>query len=200
MLTSDIKTERRGRYAPKRDFEIVDVPELAFLMVDGRGDPNTSPAYRDAIQALYAASYAVRAAAKPRLGRVHTVGPLEGLWSAADWAAFRTGDKDAWDWTMMIAQPDWITPDLVDGAVLARAGTKPVPALGLLRFERFAEGRSVQILHLGPYDAEGPTLRRLTRSSCPRTACWRAAGTTRSTCPIPAGSRPPSCARSCASR
>lgn len=161
MLTSDIKSERRGLYAPKRDFEIVEVPELEFLMVDGHGDPNTAPAYREAIQALYTASYAVRAAAKAELGRVHTVGPLEGLWSAADWNAFRTGDKDAWDWTMMIAQPDWITPALVAGAVGALAGKKPLPALGLLRFERFAEGRCVQILYLGPYDGEGPTLARL---------------------------------------
>lgn len=161
MLTSDIKTERRGRYAPKRDFEIVDVPELAFLMIDGHGDPNTAPAYRDAIQALYTASYAIRAAAKAELGRVHPVGPLEGLWSAADWAAFRTGDKDSWDWTMMIGQPDWIPSDLVGRALAGLAGKKPLPALGLLRFERFTEGRSVQILHLGPYDGEGPTLARL---------------------------------------
>ena len=161
MQTYDIKKERKDLYAPKRgDFEIVDVPEMGFLMIDGHGDPNTSAAYREAIQALYAASYAVRAAAKAESGMAHTVAPLEGLWSAKDWSAFRTGDKDAWDWTMMIAQPDWVTAELVEQA-LAAAGKKGLPGLSLIRFERYAEGRSAQILHVGPYAEEGPTLERL---------------------------------------
>jgi hypothetical protein len=164
MPTYDIKRERKDLYAPRRsDFEIVDVPELGFLMIDGHGDPNTAAAYRDAVQALYTASYAVRAAAKTRWERVHTVAPLEGLWSAADWDAFRSRDKDAWDWTMMITQPDWITGELVDEAVstLSTARGSALPSLGLLRFERYTEGRCAQILHVGPYDDEGPTLERL---------------------------------------
>ena len=166
--TYDIKKERKSLYAPRPgDFEIVDVPELSFLMIDGHGDPNTSAAYREAIQALYATSYAVRAAAREGSGRVHTVAPLEGLWSAQDWNAFRTGDKDAWDWTMMIAQPDWITGEVVDQALVV-AGRKGLPALSLIRFERFAEGRSVQILHIGSYADEGPTLERLHAEFLPR--------------------------------
>lgn len=162
VQTYDIKRERKDLYAPKQGgFEIVDVPELGFLMVDGHGDPNTSTAYSEAIEALYTASYAVRAAAKASGGRVHTVAPLEGLWSAADREAFRTRDKDAWDWTMMIAQPEWITRELVDEALTAAARKKGLPALGLIRFERYAEGRSAQTLHIGSYDDEGPTLERL---------------------------------------
>lgn len=161
MDTYDIKRERKDLYAPtQREFVVVDVPELAFLMVDGEGDPNTAAAYREAIEAVYTTSYAVRAVAKTRLGRVHTVGPLEGLWSADDMSVFRTRDKQAWRWTMMIWQPDWITTDLMDEAV-ASATRKQLPALGLVRFERYAEGRSVQILHVGSYDDEGPTLERL---------------------------------------
>ncbi len=161
MQTYDIKKERKDLYAPKPgNFEFVDVPEMGFLMVDGHGDPNTSSAYREDVEALYATAYAVRAVAKTRLGRVHTVAPLEGLWSAQDMEVFRTRDKSAWDWTMMISQPEWITVEVVDLA-LAAAQKKRLPALGLVRFERYAEGRSVQILHLGPYDDEGPTLARL---------------------------------------
>jgi hypothetical protein len=157
----DLKKERRDLYAPRPDrFQLVDVPGMGFLVVDGHGDPNTSAAYREAVQALYATSYAVRAVAKQTLGRVHTVAPLEGLWSAADMAVFRTRDKAAWDWTLMIAQPDWTTAGMVDEA-LAAARAKRLPALGLLRFHRFTEGRSVQVLHVGPYDDEGPTLARL---------------------------------------
>lgn len=161
MRSYDIKKERKTLYAPKSgDFEIVDVPAMRFLMIDGHGDPNTSPAYREAVETLYPTSYAVRAVAKAKLGRVHTVAPLEGLWSAEDLEVFRTRDKSAWDWTMMIAQPDWIPPELIDEAVAA-AQKKHLPALDRLRFERYAEGRSVQILHVGSYDDEGPTLARL---------------------------------------
>jgi hypothetical protein len=161
MQTYDVKRERRDLYAPKRgDFELVDVPDMSFLMIDGHGDPNTSASYREAIEALYTVSYALRAAAKTKLARVHAVAPLEGLWSADDLEVFRTRDKSAWDWTMMIAQPDWITRELTD-TVLAAQQKKQLPALGLIRFERYAEGRSVQILHVGSYDDEGPTLERL---------------------------------------
>ena len=161
MQTYDVKRERRDLYAPRAgDFVVVDVPEMAFLMADGRGDPNTAVAYREAVGALYATSYAVRAVAREALGRVHTVAPLEGLWSAADLEVFRTRDKSAWQWTLMIAQPDWTTVELVDDALTA-ARRKQVPALGLVRFERFAEGPSAQTLHIGPYDDEGPALARL---------------------------------------
>lgn len=162
MPSYDVKKEHRELYAPRPgDLHLVDVPELAFLMVDGHGDPNTAAAYREAVEALFTASYAVRAAARATLGQVHTVGPLEGLWSAADLSVFRTRDKSAWDWTLMIAQPDWVLPELVAGAVAAAQRKKDLPALELLRFDRFHEGRSVQVLHVGPYDDEGPVLARL---------------------------------------
>ena len=162
MQTYDVKKDHPELYAPRPgDPQVVDVPELAFLMVDGHGDPNTSAAYRDAVEALFTASYAVRAAAKAALGRVHTVAPLEGLWSAADLSVFRSRDKSAWDWTLMIAQPDWAPPELVAEALAAAQRRKGLPALGLLRLERFCEGRSVQVLHVGSYDDEGPVLARL---------------------------------------
>ncbi|MGH1565229.1 GyrI-like domain-containing protein [Mumia sp. DW29H23] len=161
MSSYDVKKDRRDLYAPKADeFALVDVPEMAFLMVDGHGDPNTAASYREAVEALYTASYAVRAVAKSRLERVHTVAPLEGLWFADDMTVFLTRDKGAWDWTMMIAQPDWITAAIVEEAMVA-ARRKQRPALDLVRFARYHEGRSVQILHRGSYDDEGPTLRRL---------------------------------------
>lgn len=162
MRTYDIKTERKDLYAPgPGGIQMIDVPEMGFLMVDGHGDPNASLAYREAVETLHTASYAVRALAKTTLGKVHTVAPLEGLWSAADLAVFRTRDKSAWDWTMMIAQPDWAAPDLVGDALAAAQAKKQMPALDLVRLERYADGRRAQILHIGPYDDEGPVLERL---------------------------------------
>jgi len=158
----DIKKALPALYAPKPGgFHVVDVPEIAFLMVDGHGDPNTSPAYTEAVTALYTLSYTVRAIAKAELGRVHTVGPLEGLWSADDPAVFAAREKSAWDWTMMISQPAWITPDVVEAA------KRKKKAVDGVRFASYAEGRSVQVLHVGSYDDEAAVLAALHREYLP---------------------------------
>lgn len=139
----------------------MDVPEWPFLMVDGRGDPNTCKSYADAVAALYAVSYALKFASKQQLGRDYVVAPLEGLWSADDPEKFIARAKDDWDWTMMINQPEWITPSMVDNAVRLTATKKDLPAVAKLRFARYAEGVAVQVLHIGSFDDEAPLLERL---------------------------------------
>ena len=157
----DLKVERRDLYLPPRGhFVDVDVPEMSFLAVDGHGDPNTSADYRHAVEALFAVSYAAKFLSKGELGRDYVVMPLEGVWSAQDWAAFVRRDKQAWSWVMQIRQPDW-----VDAEVLRRAqeqvADKQLPALPLIRRTTCTEGLSVQTLHVGSYDDEGPVLRQL---------------------------------------
>ena len=150
----DIKKDRRDLYAPSsRDFSEVDVPPLHYLAIDGHGDPNTSAEYRAAIEALFPVAYALKFASKAH-GRDFVVGPLEGLWWADDPSAFVSRDKSSWDWTMMIVQPSWVTEEMVETAM----EQKNVAGLRLLSLD---EGRSVQILHLGSYDDETPTLTRL---------------------------------------
>ena len=169
MDTYDVKKAFPALYAPKPDdFHIVEVPELQFLMVDGHGDPNTSTAYTEAVAALYTLSYAVRAIAKEELGRVHTVGPLEGLWSADDPSAFVSRQKDAWNWTMMIVQPEWVTGDMVDRGRQKAQKKRGVPRLGVTRLESYREGASAQVLHVGSYDDEGPVLARLHNEFLPK--------------------------------
>ncbi|MCP8999279.1 GyrI-like domain-containing protein [Pseudarthrobacter sp. RMG13] len=156
----DVKKQFKDLYAPRaRDFEVVTVPPLSYLMLDGQGNPGTAPAYAAALEALYSVSYAVKFASK-HAGRDYVVAPLEGLWTADDPDAFTRGEKDSWKWTMMIHQPGWIgASDVQDG--IAEAAAKNVPGLDLLRLETLDEGLSVQILHIGSYDDEAPTLRRL---------------------------------------
>lgn len=164
----DLRKEFRELYAPSsRDFSVVDVPRLPFLMVDGEGDPNTADAHRRAVEALYSVSYAVKSACRRELGRDHVVAPLEGLWWAEDPAVFTRRAKDEWRWTMMIMQPGWIGPDLVEQAIAATAARKELLALPLLRFADRDEGTAVQILHVGSYDDEAPTLRRLHQEYLP---------------------------------
>jgi hypothetical protein len=159
----DIKKELKHLYRPsKAKFTIVDVPEMNFLMIDGHGDPNTSLAYQAALEALYGVAYTVKFKLKkdPETDD-YVVPPLEGLWWVEDTSQFTLADKDAWSWTMMIVQPEWVTPDVVEEARAETSRKKELPALPDLRFEPYHEGLSVQILYLGPYDEEGPTIARM---------------------------------------
>ena len=158
----DLKRAHRELYAPSaKDFVVVDVPPMTYLAVDGSGDPNTSPEYAEAVEALFSVGYAVKFRSKKALGRDFVVGPLEGLWRAEDPAAFVTRDKASWSWTMLIAQPEWIDEALVTEAVATVRAKGEKAALDRLRVDRLHEGRSVQILHVGSYDDEAPTLARL---------------------------------------
>ena len=161
------KDLKRLYQPPAGEFSEITVPTMNFLMVDGEGDPNTAPAYKSAVEWLYSVSYPLKFASKKKLDRDYAVFPLEGLWWADDMTTFLTREKSAWKWTMMIALPDWITRDMVDAAI-AKAATKLGPSPSSLRFERYDEGLCVQIMHVGPYDAEGPVLARLHNEYLPQ--------------------------------
>jgi len=163
MSKRDIKREMRELYAAsaKRIAE-VDVPALAYLMIDGEGDPNTTPAYAQAVEALFTVSYTVKFAFKKSpTGTDYIVMPLEGLWWADDWSVFLSNDRTRWKWTMMIMQPDFVPHAFILEMIQQVSGTKNLPALPKLRLERFEEGRSAQILHVGPFTEEGPTIAKL---------------------------------------
>lgn len=158
----DLKKELAAYRAPRGRFEVVDVPAQQYLMIDGHGDPNTVSEYRDAVSALYGAAFALKFHSKRVLDRDYVVMPLEGLWWSDDLSAFTSArEKSQWDWTMMILVPDWTLPDHLESARRAVAEKGAAPALGLLRLETLTEGRCVQTLHVGPYDAEGPVLERM---------------------------------------
>lgn len=162
MEKLDLKTRYKALYsAPAGGFTTVEAPPLDYFMVDGFGDPNIEPAYATAVQALYAAAYTLKFASKTALGMDYVVPPLEGLWWADDYAVFLSGRKHLWSWTLMILVPDFIARTMAEDAVLRAQDKKGLPALSKLRFARLEEGLAVQTLHVGPYDGEGPILRRL---------------------------------------
>lgn len=140
----------------------VDVPPLRVLMIDGQGDPNTSTAYAKAVEALLSVSYAAKFMLKRgEQGLDYAVMPLEGLWWADDPSAFSANDCAQWKWTMMILQPDFVEAAVLEKAVAQARRKKPLAALERLRLEPFAEGRCAQVLHVGPFSEEGPTIQRL---------------------------------------
>jgi hypothetical protein len=158
----DLKSALRTLYRPSaRAVVEVDVPAFNFLMVDGDGNPNTSMEYKEAVEALYSVSYAVKFALKREESLDYVVMPLEGLWWADDPASFKRDEKDDWKWTMMIMQPPEASRQLVQSAITSVQGKKGLPGLGKVRFEQFKEGRCAQTLHIGPFSAEGPTIQRV---------------------------------------
>jgi hypothetical protein len=162
MTTATITRNRELLYkASARKPEILRVPEIGFAMIDGHGNPNTSSEYADAIQALYSLSYTLKFALKRELGLQYRVAPLEGLWWADDMAEFSPERKGDWSWTMMIAQPDEATPERFEVACAEIARKKDLPALSRAGLERFEEGPCAQILYVGPYSDEGPTIANL---------------------------------------
>jgi hypothetical protein len=176
MMKIDFKKDLRHLYQPSsKEFQWVEVPSMQYLMLDGRGDPNTAQDYQNAIEALYAVAYKMKFSSKKNLGKDYVVPPLEGLWGSPEmvfsltgitdekaWLEqFKASDRDSWQWTMMIMQPDWITREIFSQSFEeVRKGKNPV-SLEKLRLESYHEGLSVQILHIGPYADEGPTLAQL---------------------------------------
>ena len=156
----DLKREYKQFYKPsKKNFSIVDVPEMAFLMIDGVGAPG-SPDYVLAIETLYGVAYKLKFDSKADPGIDYVVMPLEALWWAEDFAVFQpdSEDRESWQWRAMIAQPDHITKAMFKAAVAQVREKKGNLALDKLRRERFHEGLSVQVMHIGPYTDEGPTI------------------------------------------
>jgi hypothetical protein len=150
-------------YFPPMDKPVaVDVPAMNFVMVDGVGDPNTSKDFQEALGALYTVAYTMKFMFKKgSKERSHVVMPLEALWWKDDMEDFFKADKSTWQWTAMIMQPEFVTEDLYKKAREEAKRKKNPPGLEKLRFERFEEGISAQIMHIGPYSAERPNIEKV---------------------------------------
>jgi len=163
MTKIDLKKHLKHLYKPSaKEVTAVDVPNMNFLMIDGRGNPNASKQYAEAIEALYGLAYALKFKIKKgEMGIDYGVMPLEGLWWADDMSQFNVNNKEVWNWTMMIMQPEYVTAKLVAEAMSEVGKKKKLTALGKTRFESYGEGSAAQIMHVGPYADEGPTIAKL---------------------------------------
>ena len=160
----DYKVELKSLYSPSaKAFSVVEVPPMNFLMIDGAGDPNNAPEYAEALNALYAVAYSIKFAVKKQLDTDYTVMPLEGLWWAEDMDAFLSREKEKWQWTMMVMQPEVVTPGMVESCIAETAKKKELPSLPKLRFTSFEEGTATQIFYVGSYNDETETILNLHR-------------------------------------
>jgi hypothetical protein len=167
MAAFDFKKDRKDLYQPGTSPAIVDVPEMLYVTADGKGDPNTSGAYVEAIQILMGLSYGIRMNKAEEGYFEYVVPPLEGFWDFADHAAVSgdgpIADKNTLVWTLAVRQPAFVTPRVFENAKAKLAKKKPRLDLGLARLETVTEGLCVQALHIGPYDAEAATVKIMER-------------------------------------
>lgn len=167
MEKLDLKKQYKPLYtASAKRVDVVDVPELRFLRVDGEIPPDEKPgdsaAFIETVSALYSAAYTLKFMIKKREENPidYPVMPLEGLWSSTS-GGYDPSRSDTWYYTVMIMQPDVVTADLFAEAVARAQKKKPNPALARLRLEPFHEGLVVQTLHIGPYATEPETVARM---------------------------------------
>ena len=158
----DFKKIEKDLYQPRTIPSIINVPEMKYIAVDGKGDPNKSLEYAEAVELLYGLSYAIKMSNKSILEYV--VPPLEGFWSVDD--DFRGGgaeinDKSKFIWTMMIRQPDFVTEDILEVAKISLAKKKPNLDISKAKLETITEGLCVQVMHIGSYDDEPATVAAL---------------------------------------
>lgn len=162
----DAKHALRSLYAPKNQtFELVQVPDLSYLSVDGVGDPDGED-FQRAIRSIYPVAYGVKFLSKRTLGRNYVVPPLEALWWADDPTVFAAGNREVWKWTVLILLPAWITRENVDTVLhdLEKKNRKPESTVSV---RTISEGESFQALHVGPFSTEGPVLTDLHSSLMP---------------------------------
>ena len=160
MVKYDWKKQLKHLYFPGKNIEAVDVPDRYYLMIDGSGDPNNNLFFQKAIEVLYALSYTIRFTLKKSGREIYSVLPLEGLWWADDMKVFMDHpyNKTSWKWTLMIAQPPFVTKKDYEKAVESIVEKKKNERYREARFEELKENDSAQVLYTGPYSAEGPTI------------------------------------------
>ena len=158
----DLRKQYKSLYSPtSKDFSLIEIPALQYLMIDGHGDPAVARDYIDAVQTLYSLSYMLKFHIKKTQGMDYTVMGLEGLWWMPDMREFSLERRADWDWTMMILQPEFVTPGLIEEAKNLAAAKGKAPHASRARLETLEEGACVQIMYFGPYVDEAPVIARM---------------------------------------
>ena len=166
MEKFDFKKEYKDLYMPKTEPSIVTVPEMKFIAVRGKGDPNTSPEYKQAMEILYGLSFTIKmskmSGSQPDGYFEYVVPPLEGFWSVNDgiFDGLNITDKSKFNWISVIRQPDFVTESVFERA-RAEAEKKKKTDMSKAEFITVSEGLCVQSMHIGSYDSEPSTILKM---------------------------------------
>ena len=167
MEKFDYKKEYKDLYQPKTKPSIIEIPEMIFIAIDGKGDPNTSDEYKDALEILYGLSFTIKmskmSGTRPEGYFEYVVPPLEGLWYVDDAKFDGTNitDKNRFCWISMIRQPEFVTEKVFENAKNALAKKKRELDLSKARLIKMTEGLCIQIMHKGTYDSEPESIAKI---------------------------------------
>jgi hypothetical protein len=163
MNKIDYKKEFKELYMPKPKPGLIDVPEMIFIMVDGKGDPSAEE-YSKSIEILYALTFTIKMSKmsgnQPEGYFEYEVPPLEGLWYG-DKDNFDLKKRSNWLWTSMIRQPEFVNSNVFNWAIEECKKKKPNLELSKARLEVFTEGKCVQMMHNGPFSEESHSIEML---------------------------------------
>ena len=159
------RKQEKNLYIPKQKPVLITVPQQKFLMIKGKGNPNSGE-FSEKIGVLYSLAYAIRMMPKqgytPEGYFEYTVYPLEGLWDLTEEGKkLGTLNKDELLYTIMIRQPEFVSKEIVDKALVNVRKKKPSPLLDEVTFDTLEDGLSVQMLHIGSYDDEPDSFRQM---------------------------------------
>jgi hypothetical protein len=161
MEAIDNKKIYKSIYSAKATPESVQIPDLSYLAIDGAGDPNNSPEFSSAVEALFSVSYTLKFAIKKQFEKNYVVMPLEGLWWTEHMDRFQILDKSNWLWTLLIMQPKEVTEEILMAAKEQAKTKKQNSYIDKLNLVVLEEGTSAQILHIGPYSSEAENVQKL---------------------------------------
>ena len=159
----DYKKEYKDLYMPKKTPSIIEVPKMNFIMVKGRGNPNTSIEYKNAMEILYGLSFTIKMSkmSKDPSEKIdgyfeYVVPPLEGFWWVEDecFDGLNITNKDDLCWYSMIRQPEFVTKEVFERAKEKFKKKNNDVYFSNTFFKEIEEGLCVQIMHMGSYDDE----------------------------------------------
>lgn len=156
MSKTDLTKVHRELYTAKVQPALIFVPAGHYLAITGKGDPD-SPVFADSTQALYTAAYSIKNVYK-QSAQDFTVSKLEGTWWVEQEGYPLDIPRAEWCWQLLIRMPDYVINPVVQQALKAAFVKKQLPLLQQVSLITLAEGRSVQVLHTGPYSEEPATL------------------------------------------
>ncbi|MBL4560382.1 MAG: GyrI-like domain-containing protein [Labilibaculum sp.] len=162
MKKIDLKKKYKPYYSERKgNISIVEVPDFRYLQCEGQGNPNTSEDYKNAIEALFALSYKIKFAIRESKEVDYGVMPLECLWWMDNMEEFSKEKIDEWKWSAMIMQPNFVTKEIVLLAKDELIETKDLPYLANIELIDYTDGLSAQIMHIGSYADEAPSIDKL---------------------------------------
>lgn len=165
MEKLDYKKEYKDLYLPKTKPMLIQVPNMKFIMIKGKGNPNSeSGEYQEALSLLYALSFTIKMS---KLGEnrikgyfEYVVPPLEGLWWNEGNKTVNYQQKEKFEWISMIRQPEFVTQEVFDWACQEVKNKKGLD-VSKAEFVELEEGLCVQMLHKGSYDEEPKTIQAI---------------------------------------